>query len=88
MVWHDEEILPTKCQDTGPAVNFSSPPREIIFIITRNQFLADPAFPYVGKYIANLTLSQLKTLDCGSQRQANFREQLDSLDAPVLISEL
>ncbi|KAJ7139753.1 PLC-like phosphodiesterase [Mycena epipterygia] len=75
VVWHDEEILPTKCRDTAPAVNFSSP-REIKFIMTRNQFLADPAFPYVGKYIANLTLPQLKTLDCGSQRQDNFPFQL------------
>ncbi|KIY67612.1 PLC-like phosphodiesterase [Cylindrobasidium torrendii FP15055 ss-10] len=36
----------------------------------------DPDFPYVGKYIANLTLAQLKTLDCGSQRLNDFPEQL------------
>ncbi|KAJ7081975.1 PLC-like phosphodiesterase [Mycena crocata] len=58
VVWHDEEILSTKCRDTAPA------------------FYADPAFPYVGKFIANLTLAQLQTLDCGSQRQANFPFQL------------
>ncbi|KAJ7462755.1 PLC-like phosphodiesterase [Mycena galericulata] len=58
VVWHDEEIFATKCQDTGPA------------------FPADPAFPYVGKFIANLTLAQIKTLDCGSQRQDNFPLQL------------
>ncbi|KAJ7693668.1 PLC-like phosphodiesterase [Mycena rosella] len=58
VVWHDEEILSTKCQDTEPA------------------FLADPAFPYVGKFIANLTWAQLQTLDCGSQRQENFPLQL------------
>ncbi|KAJ7655194.1 PLC-like phosphodiesterase [Mycena polygramma] len=58
VVWHDEEILSTKCKDTAPA------------------FLEDPAFPYVGKFIANLTLAQLKTLDCGSQRQDNFPLQL------------
>lgn len=28
----------------------------------------DPDFPYVGKYIVNLTLAQIKTLDCGSLR--------------------
>ncbi len=28
---------------------------------------------YVGKYIANLTLAQLKTLDCGSERLSDFR---------------
>ncbi|KAF9023432.1 PLC-like phosphodiesterase [Hymenopellis radicata] len=36
----------------------------------------DPDFPYVGKYIANLTLAQIKTLDCGSQRLNDFSEQL------------
>lgn len=36
----------------------------------------DPDFPYVGKYIANLTLAQVKTLDCGSQRLAGFPLQL------------
>ncbi|KAJ7225883.1 PLC-like phosphodiesterase [Mycena pura] len=36
----------------------------------------DPDFPYVGKFIANLTVAQLKTLDCGSQRQHNFPLQL------------
>jgi len=33
-------------------------------------------YPYVGKYIANLTLAQLKTLDCGSKRQENYPMQL------------
>ena len=28
----------------------------------------DPEFPYVGKYVNTLTLAQVKTLDCGSQR--------------------
>lgn len=32
----------------------------------------DPMFPYVGKYVANLTLAQVKTLDCGSQRIVAF----------------
>ena len=32
----------------------------------------DPDFPYVGKFIANLTLAQLKTLDCGSLRQDGY----------------
>ena len=38
------------------------------------QFPDDPDFPYVGKYIANLTLAQLKTLDCGSKRQDGYRK--------------
>ncbi|EMD41560.1 hypothetical protein CERSUDRAFT_41625, partial [Gelatoporia subvermispora B] len=36
----------------------------------------DPDFPYVGKYIANLTLAQIKTLDCGSIRQHGYPMQL------------
>jgi len=36
----------------------------------------DPDFPYVGKHIANLTLAQLKTLDCGSKRQMHHPLQL------------
>ncbi|KAJ7899957.1 PLC-like phosphodiesterase [Mycena olivaceomarginata] len=43
---------------------------------TAPAFSDDAAFPYVGKFIANLTLAQLKTLDCGSQRQSNFPLQL------------
>ncbi|KAJ7042631.1 PLC-like phosphodiesterase [Mycena alexandri] len=58
VVWHDEEILAGKCQDSEPA------------------FPNDSAFPYVGKYIANLTLAQVKMLDCGSKRQNNFPQQL------------
>ncbi|TIA82458.1 hypothetical protein E3P92_01508 [Wallemia ichthyophaga] len=32
----------------------------------------DSMWPYVGKHIANLTLAQIKTLDCGSLRQSDF----------------
>ncbi|KAH8926659.1 PLC-like phosphodiesterase [Atractiella rhizophila] len=38
----------------------------------------DPLFPYVGKYIANLTLAQIKTLDCGSQHLTGFPLALTS----------
>ncbi|KAI0803032.1 PLC-like phosphodiesterase [Irpex lacteus] len=36
----------------------------------------DPDFPYVGKFVANLTLAQLRTLDCGSKRQDKYPLQL------------
>jgi len=36
----------------------------------------DSDFPYVGKDIVNLTLAQIKTLDCGSKRSTNFPLQL------------
>ncbi|WWC86085.1 uncharacterized protein L201_000956 [Kwoniella dendrophila CBS 6074] len=54
IVWHDENIDPTKCKDTGAVMD------------------NDPMYPYVGKYIANLTLAQVKTLDCGTQRLDSF----------------
>ncbi|KAK0465253.1 PLC-like phosphodiesterase [Desarmillaria tabescens] len=43
---------------------------------TAPAFEGDWDYPYVGKYIANLTLAQLKTLDCGSQRLDGFPQQL------------
>ncbi|KAF8592072.1 PLC-like phosphodiesterase [Ramaria rubella] len=64
VIWHDEQILSSKCQDTSPA------------------FPDDPAYPYVGKYIANLTLSQVKTLDC-SLRQQDFPLQLVYPGTPI-----
>ncbi|KAF9568528.1 PLC-like phosphodiesterase [Agrocybe pediades] len=54
IVWHDEVISSTKCNDTKPA------------------FKNDPAFPYVGKAVVDLTLAQIKTLDCGSKRLTDF----------------
>ncbi|KAF5312460.1 hypothetical protein D9619_003482 [Psilocybe cf. subviscida] len=39
---------------------------------TKPAFKNDPLFPYVGKNLANLTLAQVKTLDCGSKRLYNF----------------
>lgn len=54
IVWHDEKIDKTKCQDTQPAT------------------AGDPLFPYVGRNVANLTLAQIKTLDCGSLRLNDF----------------
>jgi glycerophosphoryl diester phosphodiesterase len=36
--------------------------------------MADRIYRYVGKYIANLTLAQIQTLDCGSKRQSKYRK--------------
>jgi len=35
---------------------------------TAPAFPNDPEFPYVGKYVKDLTLEQIKTLDCGTRR--------------------
>ncbi|RLK59277.1 glycerophosphoryl diester phosphodiesterase [Actinokineospora cianjurensis] len=36
----------------------------------------DPEFPYVGKRVRDLTLAQVKTLDCGSKTLAEFPRQV------------
>lgn len=43
---------------------------------TKPAFPGDPDFPYVGKFIVNLTLAQIKTLDCGSSRLHSYPLQL------------
>ncbi|MEV6593319.1 glycerophosphodiester phosphodiesterase family protein [Streptomyces acidicola] len=35
----------------------------------------DPMYPYVGKYIKDLTLAQVKTMDCGFQQLPGYPEQ-------------
>ena len=35
----------------------------------------DPQFPYVGKYIKDLSLAQIRTMDCGYQQLPGFPEQ-------------
>ncbi|MFI8228573.1 glycerophosphodiester phosphodiesterase family protein [Streptomyces sp. NPDC085900] len=36
---------------------------------------SDPVYPYVGKYIKDLTLAQIKTMDCGYRQLPGFPEQ-------------
>lgn len=43
----------------------------------------DPEYPYVGKYIKNLTLSQIRTLDCGSSTLPQFPGQVASPGAKM-----
>jgi glycerophosphoryl diester phosphodiesterase len=38
-------------------------------------FPNDPMYPYVGKYIKDLTLAEIKTMDCGYQQLPGFPEQ-------------
>ncbi len=44
----------------------------------------DPQYPYVGKYIKDLTLAQVKTMDCGSLRLADYPQQQTSPGAQML----
>lgn len=61
-----------KCTDTHPVVSYGSL-LHFTFSPMSTKFPGDPMYPYVGKLIANLTLAQIKTLDCGSKRQPDFR---------------
>ncbi|MGQ0777258.1 MAG: glycerophosphodiester phosphodiesterase [Pseudonocardiales bacterium] len=38
---------------------------------TAPAFPGDPDFPYLGKYVKDLTLAQVKTFDCGTRRPAD-----------------
>lgn len=59
VVTHDRDLNPAKCADTAPA------------------FPGDPEFPYVPgtTYVKDLTLAQVRTIDCGSLRQPQFPGQ-------------
>jgi glycerophosphoryl diester phosphodiesterase len=73
VVTHDRDPNPRKCLDTAPA------------------FAGDPEFPYVPgtRYIKELTLAQVRTLDCGSQTLADFPTQKASPGARMpLLSEV
>ncbi|MGX1771043.1 glycerophosphodiester phosphodiesterase family protein [Nocardia brasiliensis] len=73
VVTHDRDPNPDKCIDTFPA------------------FLGDPKFPYVpgARYIRDLTLAQVRTIDCGTQRLATFPGQRTAPGARMpLLSEV
>ncbi|WP_460517555.1 glycerophosphodiester phosphodiesterase [Flindersiella endophytica] len=42
---------------------------------TAPAFPSDPEYPYIGKYIKDLTLAQVRTLDCGSLTLPDFPGQ-------------
>ncbi|GAB3644894.1 PI-PLC domain-containing protein [Glycomyces tarimensis] len=42
---------------------------------TEPAFAGDPEYPYVGKYVKNLTLEQVHTLDCGTLTQPSHPGQ-------------
>ncbi|MFI7001641.1 glycerophosphodiester phosphodiesterase family protein [Nocardia sp. NPDC050175] len=73
VVTHDRDPSPDKCIDTAPA------------------FPGDPKFPYVPgtRFIRDLTLAQVRTIDCGSKRLAAFPDQRTEPGARMpLLSEV
>jgi glycerophosphoryl diester phosphodiesterase len=56
---------------------------------TSPAFAGDPEFPYVGKYIKDLTLAQIRTMDCGTNTKSEYPEQQPSPGAKMpLLSEV
>ncbi len=73
VVTHDRDPVSRKCVDTAPA------------------FPGDPLFPYVpGRtFVKDLTLAQVRTIDCGSLAQPEFPGQVLSPGARMpLLSEV
>ncbi|WP_085505176.1 glycerophosphodiester phosphodiesterase family protein [Thalassobacillus devorans] len=52
---------------------------------TSPAFPGDPEFPYVGKYIKDLTLAQIRTMDCGTMTKDEYPEQQPSPGAKMLL---
>lgn len=73
VVTHDHDPDPAKCADTAPA------------------FPEDPKFPYVpgSTFIRDLTLAQVRTLDCGSRPLPEYPDQRPAPAAKMpLLSEV
>jgi glycerophosphoryl diester phosphodiesterase len=73
VVTHDRDLSPAKCVDTAPA------------------FAGDPEFPYVpGRtFVKDLTLAQVRTVDCGSLRAPAYPGQrLSPGERMPLLSEV
>jgi glycerophosphoryl diester phosphodiesterase len=56
---------------------------------TEPAYPGDPAYPYVGDYLVDLTLAEVRTLDCGSQTLPQFPGQRPSPGARMpLLTEV
>jgi glycerophosphoryl diester phosphodiesterase len=62
----DNKVVVTHDRKTNPAVCADTAPA----------VAGDPAYPYVGKFVKDLTLRQLKTLDCGYQQRPGYPQQV------------
>jgi glycerophosphoryl diester phosphodiesterase len=86
VVWHDENIVATKCKDTAPAFEGDEQFPYVGQFVSSLPLLSVPSLapiadyplplPLIVRFVANLTLAQVKTLDCGSLRENNFPLQL------------
>lgn len=78
-VTRDGAVVVTHDRQTNPAVCRDTAP-------VSN---GDPQFPYLGKWVKDLTLEQLRTLDCGSvQREGHPGQQTHPGSRMMLLSEV
>ena len=64
-ITHDGKVVVTHDRKTNPGVCTDTAPATP----------GDPQFPYIGKFVKDLTLAQLKTLDCGSVQKDRHPRQ-------------
>lgn len=64
-VTRDGKVVVTHDRATNPGVCTDTEPATP----------GDPQFPYVGKFVKDLTLAQIRTLDCGSVQKSGFPGQ-------------
>jgi glycerophosphoryl diester phosphodiesterase len=73
-ITRDGKVVVTHDRKTNPDVCVDTAPA----------FAGDPSFPYVGRYVKDLTLRQLQTLDCGYQQRPGYPEQLNTPGSRML----
>lgn len=78
-VTRDGQVVVTHDRQVNPEVSTDTVPA----------YPNDPMFPYVGKYIKDLTVAQIRTLDCGSVQKPGYPEQRTHPgSAMMLLSEV
>lgn len=70
----DGKVVVTHDRRTNPAVCADTAPVRP----------GDPAFPYVGRFVKDLTLAQLKTLDCGYRQREGYPQQVNTVGSRMI----
>ncbi len=73
-ITQDDKVVVTHDRKTNPEVCTDTAPANP----------GDPEFPYVGKYVKDLTLAQLQTLDCGFQQRPGYPQQVPTPGSRML----
>lgn len=73
-ITRDRKVVITHDRKTNPDVCADTTPA----------YPGDPQFPYVGQLVKDLTLAQLKTLDCGFQQRPDYPDQVPTPGSKML----